>query len=323
MKKLLFLGIGGMLICLLAINCTNPKAKTTVDCSLKVKDIALTDRTDTISYALGVVWGRGLGKYVGINKISLTFYNGVQDYIAKDTALMGIYKANYYLDKVQPEIQKEALTAQQDSTISLCDIHLKTKFDTISYALGFAWCRGAYGIGISKVSPALIPGLSKGIKGDTSLFSYRTADRYLQNYIEELRLVKFADIKMKNEKWLKDNGSKPDVKTTADGLQYKVIKSGYGKSPSGNDIVECNYVFKLIDGSVLENSYMKQETKKFYLFAVCKGLSEAVQLMKEGDRWEVYLPYQLAYGSGGIQDQVPPFGTVIYEVELIKVTSNR
>jgi FKBP-type peptidyl-prolyl cis-trans isomerase len=323
MKKQLFLGIAGMLICLLSMNCTNPKPKTTIDCNLKVKDIVLADRTDTISFALGVAWGRGLGKYVGIDKISLTFYNGVQDYIAKDTALMGIYKANNYLNQVQPEIQKEALTAQMDSTISLCDIHLNTKFDTISYALGFAWCRGAYGIGISQISPALIPGLSQGIKGDTSLFSYRTADRYLQNYIEELRLIKYADIKMKNEKWLKDNGSKPDVKTTADGLQYKVIKSGNGKTPSGDDIVECNYIFKLIDGTVLENSFTKQETKKFYLFAVCKGLSEAVQLMKEGDRWEVYLPYQLAYGSGGIQDQVPPFGTVIYEVELIKVTSNR
>jgi len=322
MKKLLFLTFGGVLIFALANNCKIADKKATVDCNLKIKDITLSNKLDTISYALGIAWGKGIGKDLGLNKISLAFYNGVQDYINKDTALMGIFKANNYLDEHQSEVRNNPSWPDNDLNNSLCDIKVKTKFDTISYALGFAWCRGAYGIGISKVSPALIPALLKGIKGDTSLFSYQTAVIYLNNYIEGLRLMKFADIKMKNEQWLMENMKKPDVKTLPSGLQYKIIKSGNGKSPSGNDIVECNWIFKLIDGKVLENSYQKQETKKFYLFAVCKGLAEGVQLMKEGDKWEFYIPYKLAYGSGGIQDQVPPFGTVIYEVDLLKVKSN-
>jgi FKBP-type peptidyl-prolyl cis-trans isomerase FklB len=321
-KKLLSTIGGGLIIILLLSACNNGKKKTTIDCSVKIKDIVMTNKTDTISYALGVVWGIGLARNVGINKISNTFYIGVQDYINGDTALMGIYKANDYLEKHQSEIKNDPSWPENDTNIRLCDIQLKSKWDTISYALGFAWCRGAYGIGISKVSPSLVTGISKGIKSDTSVFSFRSADKYLREYIEGLRLVKFADIKKKNDQWIVDNKNNPDVITLENGLQYKIIKSGNGKSVAVNDIVECNYIFKLIDGAVIENTYKTQETRKFYPFAVCKGLSQAVQLMKEGDKWEVYIPYSLAYGSGGIKDQVPPFATVIYEIDLIKVTKN-
>jgi FKBP-type peptidyl-prolyl cis-trans isomerase FklB len=239
-----------------------------------------------------------------------------------DSSVMGTFKANDYLESHRQDIKNDPLWPYNDSNIRVCDIPLKSKYDTVSYALGYAWCRGAYGIGISKVTPALIIGLSKGIKGDTTIFSYQTADKYLRAYVEELRVVKFADIKKKNEQWLEANKKNPGIITLANGIQYKIIKSGKGKSPSNNDIVECNYIFKLIDGTILENSYETQQPKKFYLFGVIKGLAEAVQLMKEGDKWEIYIPYNLAYGSGGTKGQIPPYGTVIYELELLKVSNN-
>ncbi len=290
--------------------------------TVKIKDIKLATRQDTISYALGFEWGRGIGRNVGLNKISNSFFNGVQDYLNGDTSLMGIYKTFDYLEKRQPEFKYNPLWPDNDTNIRVCDIKLVTKFDTMSYALGFAWCRGSYEIGISKVTPALIIGLSKGLKGDTSIFSYRSADVYLRKYIDELRLVKFADIKLKNEKWLAENKKNPGIITLPDGLQYKVIRNGTGISPMINDIVECNMIKKLINGTVVENSYENKEPKKFYLFSEIKGLSEAIQLMKEGDKWEIYLPYNLAYGTGGTKDQIPPFATVIFEVDLIKVTKN-
>jgi FKBP-type peptidyl-prolyl cis-trans isomerase FklB len=323
MKKKLLLSVCGIMgIFAIIVSCKSENKKSTADCNIKIKDIALINKSDTISYALGIVWGKGLGRNVGLNKISNSFYIGVCDYIKGDSSLMGIYKANDYLESHRQEIKNDPLWPDNDNNISVCDIPLKSKYDTISYALGYAWCRGAYGIGISKVTPSLLIGLTKGIKGDTTIFNYQTADKYLRAYIEELRLIKFADIKKKNDEWLEGNKKNPGVTTLADGIQYKIIKSGKGKSPSNSDIVECNYIFKLIDGKVLENSWETQQTKKFYLFGVIHGLAEAVQLMKEGDKWEIFIPYNLAYGSGGTKDQVPPFGTVIYELELLKVTSN-
>ena len=124
--------------------------------------------------------------------------------------------------------------------------------------------------------------------------------------------------KEKGMKFLEENKKKPGVKTTASGLQYKVLKAGEGKSPSVIDKVEVHYRGSLIDGTEFDSSYKRNKTITFPLNGVIKGWTEGLQLMKEGAKYEFYIPPELGYGSGGTSG-IPPDSVLIFEVQLIKV----
>ena len=123
----------------------------------------------------------------------------------------------------------------------------------------------------------------------------------------------------KGEAFLKENAKKDGVKTTASGLQYKVLKEGEGKSPKATDTVKVNYEGKLIDGKVFDSSYKRGEPIEFGLNQVIPGWTEGVQLMKEGATYEFTIPSKLAYGERGAGGEIPPNATLIFKVELIKV----
>ena len=121
------------------------------------------------------------------------------------------------------------------------------------------------------------------------------------------------------KKFLEENGKKSDVKTTASGLQYKILKEGTGKKPLATDNVEVHYRGTLIDGTEFDSSYKRNETINFPLNGVIAGWTEGLQLMKEGAKYEFYIPSELAYGSSGTPGGIPPNSVLIFEVELIKV----
>jgi len=123
----------------------------------------------------------------------------------------------------------------------------------------------------------------------------------------------------KGQAFLKENGKKDGVKTTASGLQYKVLKEGTGKQPSKTDTVEVNYEGKLLDGTVFDSSYKRGQSISFPLNQVIPGWTEGVALMKEGGKYEFYIPSNLAYGSNGAGGAIGPDETLIFVVELIKV----
>lgn len=319
-KKFLIISALIIIVLLLSVLYFKGTFKSNPD-KVKIKNISLVTRVDTISYALGSVWATNIKHFLGYHNMTYAFYLGVHDYLKKDSSKMGMYWINNYLQNHGYNFKFKEKWPVNDSNIRICDIQLKTKFDTFSYSLGFAWCSGAYGIGITEVTPSLLLGLLKGLKGDTSLFrNYTAANIYLMSYVEEQRFKKFGDIKKVNEDWLKVNGRKEGVKTLPSGVQYKILKSGNGISPNVNDVAECNYIGKLIDGKVFDSTYQSGPPLKFYVGSVMKGWLETLQLMKEGDKWEIYIPYKLAYGSGGVKDMVPEYSTVILEVELVKVT---
>lgn len=120
------------------------------------------------------------------------------------------------------------------------------------------------------------------------------------------------------KEFLKKNKEKADVKTTASGLQYKVLKEGSGKSPSADSKVEVHYRGTFIDGQEFDSSYKRNESITFPLNGVIKGWTEGLQLMKEGAKYEFYIPSELAYGPSGNQG-IPPHSVLIFQVELIKV----
>lgn len=122
----------------------------------------------------------------------------------------------------------------------------------------------------------------------------------------------------KNAAFLAENAKKPGVKTTASGLQYKVVKEGTGKQPGPTTAVTVHYAGKMIDGTEFDSSIARGEPAEFSLDRVIPGWTEGLQLMHEGEKAEFVIPSDLAYGPEG-NGPIPPNQTLVFQVELIKV----
>ena len=125
--------------------------------------------------------------------------------------------------------------------------------------------------------------------------------------------------KAAGESFLAENAKKEGVVVLPSGLQYQVLKEGNGKKPSATDQVKCHYEGTLIDGTIFDSSYQRNEPATFGLNQVIAGWTEGVQLMSEGAKYRVFIPYNLAYGERGAGAQIPPFAALVFDVELLKV----
>jgi FKBP-type peptidyl-prolyl cis-trans isomerase FklB len=125
--------------------------------------------------------------------------------------------------------------------------------------------------------------------------------------------------KEEGAKFLAENAKKDGVIVTKSGLQYEVLTEGTGKQPKATDTVRCHYEGRLLDGTIFDSSYKRNAPADFCLQQVIAGWTEGVQLMAEGAKYRFYIPYMLAYGEGGAGAMIPPFATLIFDVELIKV----
>ena len=130
---------------------------------------------------------------------------------------------------------------------------------------------------------------------------------------------KYKGAKSEGEKYLSENAKKEGVVTLPSGLQYQVLKEGNGKSPKATDKVVCHYEGMLIDGTMFDSSVQRGEPATFPLNGVIAGWTEGLQLMKEGAKYRFYIPYQLGYGERGAGASIPPFATLVFDVELIEV----
>ncbi|MDO3388680.1 FKBP-type peptidyl-prolyl cis-trans isomerase [Gilvimarinus sp. SDUM040013] len=124
--------------------------------------------------------------------------------------------------------------------------------------------------------------------------------------------------KLEGEQFLSDNAAKEGVEITDSGLQYKVLEAGDGIKPGEMDTVTVHYEGRLIDGSVFDSSYEREQTATFALNQVIPGWTEGLQLMETGSKYQLYIPSDLAYGPGGNQG-IPPNSTLVFDVELIEV----
>jgi FKBP-type peptidyl-prolyl cis-trans isomerase FklB len=173
---------------------------------------------------------------------------------------------------------------------------------------------------------ALNRGLKDAYTGGKTLLTDEESRREIEKYqqrIMEQQAEAMRQLSEKNkaegEKFLAENGKKEGVKTLPSGLQYKVITPGSGKSPKLSDSVTTHYKGTLIDGTEFDSSYKRGEPATFPVSGVIAGWTEALQLMKEGAKWQIFLPPALAYGERGAGRDIGPNATLVFEVELISV----
>ncbi len=130
---------------------------------------------------------------------------------------------------------------------------------------------------------------------------------------------RWKDTKEQEEKFLTENKGKEGVVSTASGLQYTVLSEGSGRRPRATDTVLCHYEGRLLDGTVFDSSYKRNSPASFGLNQVIAGWTEGLQLMGEGAKYRFFIPHHLGYGERGAGAQIPPFSTLIFDVELLEV----
>jgi FKBP-type peptidyl-prolyl cis-trans isomerase FklB len=159
-------------------------------------------------------------------------------------------------------------------------------------------------------------GMVNGLSNFEEVMSAPEANEYLQSTIDR---IKFGDTKSQGEAFLQENSKKEGVQVTESGLQYEVLTMGKGARPSATDRVKVHYQGTLIDGTVFDSSYERGEPIVFGLNQVIKGWTEGVQLMPVGSKFRFFIPYNLAYGERGAGESIPPYSTLIFEVELLGI----
>ena len=199
--------------------------------------------------------------------------------------------------------------------------------DKLSYALGIGIGSQLAGMGAKELN---IDDFARAIKdvisGSELKVDNAEAQTLVQNFFQEQEAKQQAAAaeagkvaKAAGEAFLAENGKKDGVVTLPSGLQYQVLKEGDGKKPSATDQVVCHYEGTLIDGTVFDSSYQRNQPATFGLNQVIPGWTEGVQLMQEGAKYRFFIPYNLAYGERGAGAQIPPFAALVFDVELIEV----
>lgn len=200
------------------------------------------------------------------------------------------------------------------------DVELTDTLKKVSYGLGTLVAtnlksQGGDGLDLE----ALKKGIEDVFLNKTLKMDQQAAMAIVQKYMQQAMEKKNDKLKAEGAAFLEENKKKEGVQTTASGLQYKVITAGKGKVPTATSNVTVHYTGKLIDGTVFDSSVESNQPATFVVNQVIPGWTEALQLMHEGDKWTLYIPYDLAYGERGAGAQIPPFAPLIFDVELLKV----
>ncbi|WP_315348848.1 FKBP-type peptidyl-prolyl cis-trans isomerase [Hoylesella saccharolytica] len=199
--------------------------------------------------------------------------------------------------------------------------------DKISYALGLGIGRQLLQMGANELSIDDFSQAIKDVIGGAKLKVNDTeAQQIVQDFFqkqEEKQRAAAAEkgktAKVDGEKYLAENAQKEGVVTLPSGLQYKVLREGNGKKPKATDQVKCHYEGMLVDGTMFDSSVQRGEPATFPLNGVIAGWTEGLQLMQEGAKYRFFIPYQLGYGERGAGSSIPPFATLVFDVELIEV----
>lgn len=200
--------------------------------------------------------------------------------------------------------------------------------DKLSYALGLSIGQQLIEMGMKgkMVVADYAAAIADSLEGRDLQMEGAEAQHILNEFFNELEKKQRETAaeagkvaKAEGEKFLLENAKREGVVVTSSGLQYEVITEGSGRSPKATDVVRCHYHGTLVDGTVFDSSYQRNQPADFGLNQVIPGWTEGVQLMKEGSKYRFYLPYNLAYGEMGAGGMIPPYAALIFDVELLQV----
>ncbi len=207
-----------------------------------------------------------------------------------------------------------------DKMKSSKNVELETDLQKFSYSLGTSAGKYYAQNGLDSIDvAAFTAGLQDALTGKELKITEQEADKIIRDFMQAASDKKNAALKKEGEEFLAENAKKDSVEVLPDGLQYKVIKMGDGPKPTVNDKVKVHYEGRLIDGTIFDSSYRRGEPVTFPVTGVIKGWTEILQMMPVGSIWEVYVPYNLAYGERGAGQTIPPYATLIFKIELLDI----
>ncbi len=217
----------------------------------------------------------------------------------------------------------KVVSAQQDNEPG--ENLLKTEMDKVSYAIGTQMGQNFKKQGMEIRVEPLIQGLRDAMKGKELILSQDEMQQVMMSFQKRMQAKQQERQKAETtinlaegNAFLEKNKKNKGVKELPSGLQYKIIKKGTGKTPTADSKVKTHYRGTLINGTEFDSSYKRNAPAEFAVRGVIKGWTEALQLMKEGAKWELYIPADLAYGQRG-RPSIPPNSTLIFEIELLEI----
>lgn len=269
---------------------------------IPAQPVELNSSSDSLSYAAGVALTNGLIPYLLQQKMDTTmmadFVRGLREGMQtagdpkQQAYMIGLDIARQVNERMLPGITEE----------------FKDSPDSI-------------------ISDLLCRGFVDGIEGDSTVFTYDAAQQFFTKKRAADKIAKenklYGPTREAGEQFLKENAKKDSVIVLPSGLQYKVLVKGDGEVPLENQKVQVNYEGRLIDGTVFDAS-SKHGDKPAELTPtqVIKGWTEALTMMPVGSKWQLYIPYYLAYGERGAGDQIKPYSALIFDVELVGIVKN-
>ncbi len=202
--------------------------------------------------------------------------------------------------------------------------------DKVSYSIGYSMGKN-FKKDEADIDPAIVAkGMSDAMTGDDSLMSGPQMHKAISDFQTEMmqkQQKKQQELAQKgneaSKKFLAENKDKKGVITTKSGLQYEILKKGTGPSPKATDTVVVDYSGKLVDGKVFDSSYKRGKPATFPVNHVIPGWTEALQMMHVGGKWRLFIPPDLAYGSRGAGNVIPPNSVLIFDVELHSIENGK
>lgn len=200
------------------------------------------------------------------------------------------------------------------------DVQLNTADDTIAYGMGVVMMNSlTEQFKIEQPNLALVTRALQDTKAEKPLFTAEEFDAMARVFFQQQQEQQGAAAKEKGEAFLAKNREAEGIQITESGLQYKVIKEGTGDIPTAESTVSVHYEGRLIDGTVFDSSIERGQPAQFPVGGVIPGWTEALQLMKQGAKWQLFIPSDLAYGPRGAGPQIGPNETLIFDVELLEI----
>ena len=210
------------------------------------------------------------------------------------------------------------------------DSDISSENDRINYSIGYKMGSDLKGQRVELNAEQLLNGVQDALSAaaprmtpeamSATLFELKRRIMALQ---QEERLQTAQRNRKQGEAFLAENATQEGTIVLASGLQYSILENGAGKSPDKDDWVKVHYRGTLLDGKEFDSSYRREAPAAFQVDSVIDGWTEALQLMKAGDKWQLFIPPELAYGERGMGSRIPPNSLLIFELELLSIKSGK